>query len=294
VSRVVSIDGELVPPSQSHVSVFDRGFLYGDGAFETLRVYGGHPFALAEHLARLERSAAAIRVPLPVPLETIAREIALAVAASGERECYARVMLTRGVGARAALLPAEGLVATRVVLVDGLALPDREAYAHGLRAITRPWGRGGDAGPASAAKLLPYVDRIVALQEARERGADEAIFVGGDGCLREATASNVFVVDREGRLLTPSEGAGVLGGITRRLVLELACSLGLSCAVRAVPAAILEEARGVFLTSSVREIVSVVAIDGQPIAGGVPGDVARTLHAALRLRAGATGRPPWE
>jgi len=185
-------------------------------------------------------------------------------------------------------------VEDRVLLVEPVRPPSRETYARGLSAITLPWGRGEDEGPARSAKLLSYVTSILALDEARARGADEAIFVGAHDRVRDAAFSNLFLVDAAGSLATPLEGPGVLGGITRGHVLELACSLGLSCAVESVPVTAFAQAREVFLTSSVREIVSVVRVDGVAIGDGVPGETARALHRALRFRAGATGPAPWE
>jgi branched-chain amino acid aminotransferase len=294
VSRIASIDGRIGPLEEAVVPVLDRGFLYGDGIFDTLRVYGGRPFASEEHLARLARSAAALRITLPVTSSELLREVKEAIDAAREPEAYVRVMITRGAAREASLAPPSGLRATRVILVEPVRPPSRETYARGLKAITLAWGRGNDASLGSAAKLLSYVTSVVALEEARAHAADEAIFVGPDDRVREATASNVFVLDAAGNLLTPSEGPGVLGGITRGHVLELACALGLSCAVESVPKAAFATAREVFLTSSVREIMSVVRIDGVAIGAGVPGDTARSLHRALRLRAGARGPAPWE
>jgi len=293
VSGVVSINGVITPPERAVVSVFDRGFLYGDGVFETLRAYRGKVFAKEEHLARLGRSAAALRITLPVSQAELGRELDEAIEASHERDAYARVVVTRGVTRPPALVrTGDGGAATRVVLVEPLRLPPRDVYVRGLRAITLAWGRATD--PSASAKALPYVTNLLALDEARARGADEALFVGADGALREAATANVFVVDADGTLVTPSEGPGVLGGITRGHVIDLACTLGFSCAVRHVPREAFARAREMFLTSSVREIVSVVAVDGAPVGAGTPGEVTRTLHAALRVRAGASGPLPWE
>lgn len=292
MSRVVSIDGQIVPAERATVSVFDRGFLYGDGIFESIRVYAKRPFAKEEHFARLARSATALRIPLPVSVEVIGRELEEAVRASGEDEAYVRIMLTRGVGSRPSLVPDSPLTATRVLLVEPLRVPPREVYAKGVSAVTLKWGRF--TAPGVAAKSLPYVMNYLALEEARGRGADEAIFVGPDGLVREATTANVFVVDEDGALVTPTDGPQVLGGITRGQILDLAVTLGFSCAMRPVPQASLASAREVFLTSSIREVLSVVKVDGVQVGEGKPGDFARTLHSALRLRAGAKGPNPWE
>jgi len=294
VTRIVSIDGEIVPPERAVVSVLDRGFLYGDGVFESLRVYRGRPFARDEHMGRLARSCAAIRIALPVPEETIARELDDAIAASALTDAYARVTVTRGVAERTSLVPSGDTRATRVILIEPLTPPPRATYVEGLRAVTLSWTRAPDGGPASRAKLLSYVTSLVAIEEARARGADEAIFVSAGASVRDASTSNVFIVNDAGTLVTPPDGAGVLGGITRGHVIDLARVLGMIFSVAPIAVVDLMRAREVFLTSSLREIASVVSIDGRPIGGGVPGAIARTIHRAYRVRCGADGAAPWE
>jgi branched-chain amino acid aminotransferase len=294
-----SVNGVVVPPEQAVVPVYDRGFLFGDGVFETIRAYSGRPFALGEHMTRLARSAAALRITMPVPAPVLAREVDAVLTAwkeaHGEGEASVRVMLTRGGAAGpTALVPAPAHRATRVILVQPLASDLPAIYANGLRTVTLTWGRAPDVGPAAAAKLLPYVTSFLAIQEATARGADDAIFVDGYGRVREAATSNVFVVREDGVLATPPDGPGVLAGITRTHVLDLACTLGLSSAVCAVTVSELTSAREVFLTSSLREVAPVVKVDGHVIGGGAPGNITRTLHRALRVRAGAKWLAPWE
>jgi branched-chain amino acid aminotransferase len=293
MTHVVSIDGVVVAPEAAVVSVRDRGFLYGDGVFETIRVYGGKAFALGRHMARLASSAAALRLPMPVSPDVVAREVEAAIAASGELEATARVTITGGPQDEPGLARRDGAHATRVILVDPLVPPPRAIYADGLRAITLAWTRTLDPPPAAAAKALPYVTPILAIEEARARGADDAIFVDG-GLVREATTSNVVLVREDGVLATPPSGPGVLPGITCAQLLDLACDLGLSCAVGMVTTRELASAREVFLASTVRELAPVVAIDGNPVGDGKPGQVTRTLHRALRVRAGARWAAPWE
>jgi branched-subunit amino acid aminotransferase/4-amino-4-deoxychorismate lyase len=204
-------------------------------------------------------------------------------------------MITRGAGPELSLMPRGEHRARRVILVDAVRPPPPSTYARGLTAVTLGWTRGNVTGSEqSAAKLLSYVTSIRALQQAHARGVDDAIFVGPDDLVREASTSNLFVVDLEGRLVTPPEGPDVLAGITRAQVLALAPSLGVASAVEPVSRRALAEAREVFLTSSIREIASVVRVDGAVVGAGLPGEIARALHLALRLRAGATGPAPWE
>jgi branched-chain amino acid aminotransferase len=291
---VITIDGAIVPPERAVVSVLDRGFLYGDGLFESLRVYGGRPFAADQHIARLARSAGALGIALSVSEVQLAAELAAAIRASGLDEAYVRITVTRGKVDEPSLVAPEGLRATRVVLVEPLRAPPAGVYRDGVRACTVAWSRGPDGGPASNVKLLSYVPSLLALEQARTRGADEAIFVGSDGFVRDASTSNVVAVNADGTLVTPSDGPGVIGGITRGQILDLALTMGMRCSLRPVRLADVLEAREVFLTSSIREIASVVRIDEQPIGAGVPGEVARALHRAYRQRAGARGPAPWE
>jgi branched-chain amino acid aminotransferase len=294
VSRVASVDGKITSLEGAVIPVTDRGFLYADGVFETLRAYGGRLFAREEHLARLARSASALRIALPLSLTDLSRELDAAMEAAQESEAYVRIMMTRGAAPEPSLVPGDDLRATRVILVQAVRPPAAAVYARGLSAITLAWSRGVEGGPAAAVKMLSYTTSILALDEAGARGADDAIFLGSDGGVRDASTSNVFLVDGAGRLVTPLEQPGVLGGITRGHVLDLASSLGITCAAECVPRTSLACAREIFLTSSIREIASVVRVDGAVIGDGVPGPTARALHRALRQRAGASGALPWE
>jgi branched-chain amino acid aminotransferase len=291
VTRIASINGVITAPERAVVSIYDRGFLYADGVFETMRAYGGRVFAIADHLTRLAKSAAALRMTLPIAPEELAREVVVALAASGEAEAVVRLMVTRGAPAEPSLVPRQEARGTRVVLVEPLTPFARATYADGLRVITLAWPR--DESPAAIAKQLAYVTSFLALHEARARGADDAIFVEGPQ-VREAATANVFVVRDDGVLATPLDGPGVLGGITRSHVVDLASSLGISCSISSVATTEMGRAREVFLTSSVREIAPVVAIDGKAVGAGTPGEITRAVHRAYRARIGAPGPPPWE
>ncbi len=282
---IVSIDGAIVPRDRAVVSVYDRGFLYGDTVFETLRTHGGRPFRLAAHLDRLARSAALVGIALPVGPDVLAAEVAEAFAASGERDAVVRVTLSRGEGPLG-IDPTAATAPRRVIFVEPLTATARPAAPVSVRlVVTR---RAADLVPA--AKVGAYLDAVVAHRSARAHGDDDAVIVDPAGRVVEATAANVFAVMTadEGKpvLLTPEEGA-LLPGITRRLVLDLAAREGIATAERALTAAELTAAREVFLTSSVRGIVPVAAVDGTPRPAPVPGPVTRCLqaaHAALILR----------
>ncbi len=289
MSRVASIDGVLHAPEEARVSVYDRGFLYGDSVFETIRTYGGEPFALGEHLARLGRSAAKIGFDLPIALADLALEVRRAVRAARNDESYVRVTVTRGSGPLG-LDPALARAPLRVILVEPLAPPPAALYRDGVRAITTRVDRPADAAPG--AKIGNYLASLLALQNAKAQGAHEAILLDARGDVLEGATSNIFFV-RDGALLTAPEDAGILAGITRAHVLEIAGELGVP--VRLATFAPTLAAQEAFLTSSLREVVPLSHIDDRRIGEGLPGPVTRALHAAFRRRVGLGAEAmPWE
>ncbi len=291
MTRIVSIDGKLFPPEEATVSVYDRGFLYGDSIFETVRTYAGEPFALADHMARLERSAALVGIPMPLPAADFAMEIRRAIRAARNPESSARAMLTRGSGPLG-LDPALAGTPLRVILVEPLHPLPLEAYRDGVAVVTVRTHRAGDA--AHGAKVGNYLGSLLALKEARSRGAHEAIILDAQNHVVEGTTSNVFVV-RAGELFTPPDRAGILLGITRAHLLEIAAELGHPLHEKPLTPADLTSADEVFISSTLREVVPVVSVDGHPISSGHPGPLTRALHAAFRARAGLSAEPmPWE
>ncbi len=283
MTAVVVRDGEIVPPDAAHVSVFDRGFLYGDSVYEVVRTYGGRPFALGEHLDRLERSAAMIGMSLPIPKRMFAEEVRLGLDAAGNAESYVRIVVTRG-GGPVGLDPALAVGALRVVLVLPLPVQAAANYGSGVAvAIVRPGPRAGllpvsDAGTAKTGNYLP---NVLALRDAKARGAYEAFLVDADGRVLEGSSSNVFCVKAE-RIRTPPPSIGILEGITRRHVIRVARARGHEVLEGDVRVLDLFSADEVFLTSSLREVVPVTRIDDQPVGEGTPGKMAKELLAAFR------------
>ncbi|MBL9023744.1 MAG: aminotransferase class IV [Myxococcales bacterium] len=285
-SRFVAIDGVLVDPERAVVSVYDRGFLYGDSIFETIRTYAGEPFELEAHLERLAWSAERVGLTLPLGPAALAEETRRLLAeirargASGEHTI--RIMVTRGEGPMG-LDPTPAVSARRVVFLEPMKGPPPEAYLDGVSVITVTTYRPSDA--ARGAKVGNYLESILAIREARAAGAHEALIVDTRGVVLEGTTSNVLAI-KGGLLLTPPATLTILPGITRKLVLAAAPDAGLVAREVVLTTADLLAADELLLTSTIREVLPVVRVDGTPIGSGKPGPKTRTLHAAFRARAG--------
>jgi branched-chain amino acid aminotransferase len=277
---VVSIDGTLYPAAEARVSVFDRGFLYGDSAFEVMRTYRGRPFRAREHLARLSRSCQRLLITLPLTEVELADRVARAIAASQLPECYVRVMVTRGEGAMGLDLSLAN-VARLIVFALPLHTLPASVYEQGVTVGLSRAARATDGTAAAGAKSSNYLASLLALHEVKQRGCHEALIVGGSGAVIEGATSNVFCV-HAGELITPPLDAGILAGITRQTVLELAGRLGLPAREAELMPDSLLHADEVFITSSVRELVPVVRVDDAIIGRGAPGAVSLRLLAAYR------------
>ncbi len=277
--RVV-VDGVVCRPDEAKVSVFDRGFLYGDSVFETIRTYQGEPFELAAHLTRLKRSAERVFIELPVSLDVLASEVRQGLKAAGNAESYVRVMVTRGSGPMG-LDPRLAVEPLRVVVVTPLTVLAPQKYTDGVAVITHRTARTTESTPAEGAKVGNYLVNLLATREARRAGAEEALVVDGDGYVVEGASSNVFCVIG-GQLVTPPVDAGILEGITRANILQLAKQLGVSVEFRSPALDELRTAQEVFISSSIRELLPVVAIDDAPVALGTVGPVTRRLLTAFR------------
>ena len=267
---IVSVNGQLGDADTLRISPLDHGLLVGDGVFETMRVYSGVPFAFTRHLARLQRSAAGLG--LPVPPTVGLRDLADAVIEANElREARLRITVT---GGPAPLGSERADVAPTVVIAASALTP----WPPTADVVTVPWTRNERAATAGL-KTISYADNVRALAYAQEHGASEAIFANTRDELCEATGSNVFMV-RDARLVTPPAKSGCLLGVTRALVLELARDLGLDPVEGAVAVGALAAADEAFLTSTTREVQGIAHVDGVAL-GATPGPVTSRLAAAF-------------
>lgn len=281
----VSIDGVLSDPSVASVPVMDRGFLYGDSAFEVTRTYDGQPFALGAHLARLRDSCERLGIHFDTDDATLMSEVDVALEAAGNPESYLRLIVTRGTS-EIGLGVGRGERARRVLVV--LPLPEQPAalYEQGVELATVMTARSLDGTSAAGAKASNYLPNILSLASAQARGGYEALSVASGGELLEGATSNVFLV-ADDVVATPLLSLGILGGITRRLVIEAAADEGIDIAERLLFPTDLYRADEAFITSSLREVIPVVRADGVTLGEGRPGPLTRRLHAAFRRRARA-------
>ncbi|MFY3744160.1 aminotransferase class IV [Anaeromyxobacter sp. Red801] len=299
MATLVNLDGALVAPADAKVSVLDRGFLYGDSVYEVVRTYGGRPFELDAHLARLARSAErtglAPRWDGPRTAREIARTLEAAQAMGAPPaapdaapwnagEWYVRVVMTRGAG-EIGLDPALAVDPRAVVIVAPLAAPPARAYAEGVAVAIASVRRASPAAVDPAAKTGAHLSHVLAVREARAAGAHEALLLDDAGMVTEGSSSNVFAISG-GRLRTPPLAAGILEGVTRGVVLRLARELGVPAEEAPLRVDALEAADEAFLTSTMREILPVVRVGARSIGAGRPGPVTERLHRAFRRLAG--------
>ncbi len=271
------VNAGLVPLAQASVHVLDPGFRTGEGVFETMRAYEGHTFHLTEHLDRA--ATGAIRLGFEAPRqEDLARAVRATVTANRRvaPDLAVRLTITPGPLDPSTPWPMSTMGRpTTVVTAHPLAVP-AATYRDGVRAITVPWVR-----ELADVKSVSHLAATMARRHARSRGADEALLTDRDGHVVEGAGSNVFVVV-DGVLLTPPTDAGLLAGVTRATVLDLAPRVGVRVDETTLPLASLRGADEVLLTASTREVVPVVQVDDAVIGSGRPGPVAAQLLAAYR------------
>ncbi len=277
MDRLVYLNGRLVPAREAALSVMDYGFLYGYGLFETLRAYGGRPFRLQAHLDRL--SAGVRELGIPVSVDGLASAVQETLQANELIEARVRISLSIGPGpmtpdASACHAP------TVLVVTEPYSPPPESAYRRGFRATVSRWRRDSQS-PLSRLKTANFLPGLLARREAKASGYDEALLLNEHGLLAEGSVCNVFLV-KDGTLITPGVDSGVLPGITRQAVLELARSCGVPCEERDVPPDGLLAADEAFLTSSLIELMPLTQVDGEPIGSGAPGEVTRRITAAYR------------
>lgn len=277
MTRLVYLNGEMVPRDQARVSALDYGFLYGYGLFETMRAFGGRVFRLERHLDRLARSTKLLG--LAVDIRGLGEAVSETLRANRLVNARVRIAVSAGQG-QMPPDPATCGEPTILVLADESRPYPDEAYRRGFKCIVSTIRRNSQS-PLSGIKSANYMESLLARQEARTDGVDEALFLSEKELLVEASMSNVFLVCDD-ELLTPPLGSGVLPGITREAVLELASQQGITAYERDVSLDDLYRAREAFLTSAGIGVMPLTEAGGRPIGTGRPGPVTERLMAAYR------------
>jgi len=278
----IYLDGKFVDEADAKVSVFDHGLLYGDGVFEGIRLYGGTIFRLDEHLERLEYSAKAILLALPLTREEWRQATCETCRVNGLTDAYIRLVVTRGVG-DLGLAPWLCAKPSYFIIASKISLYPREHYDNGLSIVTVPTRRIGPGALPPTIKSLNYLNNILGKIEARQFGALEAIMLNDQGYVAECTADNVFIVHK-GALYTPSASQGALKGITRSAILDIAKELGISIVETDMTRYDIWCADECFLTGSGAEVIPVVKLDGREIGSGKPGPVTKRVMDAFQRR----------
>jgi len=288
--RMVYLDGEFVPAQEAKVSVFDRGYLYGDGVFEGIRGYNGRVFRLREHIARLYDSARVIRLEIPLTQAEMNEVVVETIKLNNLWDAYVRLVVSRGVGCDLGLDPRVCPIASVVCIADAIKLFPQELYEKGLKIATAATRRNIPEALNPRIKSLNYLNNILAKLEANEAGVMEALMLNQDGFVTEGTGDNIFVV-KGGRLLTPAVKDGALHGITRACIMELARGRGIDASEATLARYDVYLADECFLTGTAAEVIPVVELDGRPIADGRPGPVTRQLITDFRALVWAEGTP---
>ncbi len=276
----VWIDGELVDKQDAKISVFDHCLLYGDGVFEGIRIYNGTIFQCAAHMDRLLASAEAIRLEVPFSADEITDAMYQTLRANGLSDGYIRLLVTRGPGTLGLDLD-KCSGGTVIIIADTIALYPDEMYENGLEVVIAKRRRISADMLPPAVKSCNYLNNILAKSEASDAGTGEAIMLNAEGQVAEATGDNVFLV-KGGTVFTPPPGAGILIGVTRRVVVGLCGKLGIPLEEKPIGVAELGSADEVFLTGTAAEVIAVTKVDGQSIASGKAGPVTRKLLEAFR------------
>ncbi len=271
----VYINGKYYDENDAKVSVFDHGFMYGDGIFEGIRLYNKNVFRLPMHMDRLFRSAKAIMLDLPWKKKENSDALCDAFRTNNLTDGYIRLIISRGKG-KLGLSPFTCSDPQLIIIADQIQLYPNETYEKGLKAITVPTRRNSHAALPPMVKSLNYLNNILAKIEAYKLGYQECLLLNNEGYVAECSGDNVFIVF-EGKLITPPVSCGSLGGMTRRAVLDVAKKLGVEVVEKPLARFDVWTADECFLTGTAAKLIPLVELDGRSIGDGKPGPVTKKL-----------------
>lgn len=280
MNQQIYINGEYFSKDEAKISVYDHGLLYGDGIFEGMRIYSGKVFRLHEHLLRLWESATAISLQIPIGIDDLTNDVNEAVKRNGLEEGYIRLIVTRGAGALG-LDPFQCANPQIIIIVDKITLYPKALYENGLELVTASTIRNHPAALSPRIKSLNYLNNVLAKMEGLKAGCKEALMLNHQGQVAECTGDNVFIV-KAGQLITPPKEAGILEGITRNAVIDLAKEAEIETIESPLTRHDLFVADECFLTGSAAEVIPVVTLDGRTIGTGSPGPITKQLNDAFR------------
>ena len=283
----IFLGDKLVDEADAKISVFDHGLLYGDGVFEGIRVYGGRVFLHQQHIDRLFESAKAIRLVIPLSPAQVIAAVEQTVKANNITDGYVRLVVTRGAGSLGLDIRKTSNPQV-IVIADTISLYPPETYTKGMNLVTASTIRNHPGALSSRIKSLNYLNNILARIEGTDAGMVEALMLNHKGEVAECTGDNIFIVKNR-VLMTPGLDAGILEGITRNAVMQLAVEGGYEVLETSMTRHDLYVADEMFLTGPAAEVVAVVSLDGRKIGTGEPGPVTRDLLERFRKLTGAAG-----
>lgn len=287
--KLVYIDGKYYPKSEAKVSVYDHGFLYGDGVFEGIRAYNGRIFKCTEHINRLYNAAKAIDLEIPLSKQEMTTALLDTCAKNSMKDGYIRLIVSRGAG-DLGLSPTKCPKPGVIIIADDIALYPKEMYEKGMSVITASTRRNSPGILDPQIKSLNYLNNILAKIEANRAGVPEAIMLNAIGVVCECTGDNIFII-KDGIIYTPPVYVGALDGITRSTVIELAEKAGYKVIEREFTLFNVYSADECFFTGTAAEVISVTSVDGRVIGSGVTGPITKKLMGIFSEYASCQGEP---
>jgi branched-chain amino acid aminotransferase len=288
----IYIDGNFHDQAEAKISVFDHGLLYGDGVFEGIRFYNDRVFRLQEHIDRLWDSARAIAMDIPMSKSELVAAILETIRQNDLHDGYVRLIVTRGVGSLG-LSPDSCRRPSIIIIAATIALYPEELYQKGLTMVTCSTRRTPPAALSPRVKSLNYLSNILGKLEAQNAGAGEGLMLNEQGYVAECTGDNIFIV-KKGEISTPHLNSGILAGVTRAVVFELAEKLGIRAVERELIRHDIYTADECFLTGTAAEVIPAVQLDRRLIGNGQPGPITLQLIESFRELTRATGAPIYE
>jgi len=280
MAQQIYINGEYFCKDDAKISVYDHGLLYGDGVFEGMRIYSGKVFRLQEHLVRLWESSLSIGLAIPITIAQLTADVNECVIKNGLDDGYIRLVVTRGSGSLG-IDPNRCSNPQIIIIADKITLYPNELYENGLDLVTASTIRNHPAALSPRIKSLNYLNNVMAKMEGLKAGCVEALMLNHKGDVAECTGDNIFIV-RKGQLQTPPIDAGILEGITRNAVLELAREAGIETVETTLSRHDIYIADECFLTGSAAEVIAAVRLDDRVIGNGKPGPITKQLNEAFR------------